>query len=177
MNAIKRAQLDINKLSLKPFNILAEEWMLLTSGDFDSKNFNTMTVAWGSFGTMWFKPFVMIVVRPPRYTFEFMEKFDNFTLSAFPTEFKDQMQFCGKNSGRNIDKVDATNLTPIQSSTISSPGFDQAKLIIECRKMYFDDLKPENFIDKNIEQFYPEKDYHRMYFGEILAISGTNEYK
>ena len=177
MRAMQREQIDINKFILKPFDILAEEWMLLTCGDYNSKDFNTMTVAWGSFGTMWFKPFVMIVVRPPRYTFEFLEKYDSFTLTAFPDKLKPQLEFCGKNSGRNVDKINSTNLTPIPSNKISSPGFDQAKLIIECRKMYFNDLKPENFIDKNIEQFYPAKDYHRMYFGEILTITGTNEYK
>lgn len=176
MDISKRDQLDINKVILKPFQLLAEEWMLLTCGDYNSKKFNTMTVAWGSFGTMWFKPFVMVVVRPPRYTYEFMEQYDNFTLSAFPIELKPQLEFCGKHSGRNIDKFAETNLTPIASSVVSSPSFEQAKLIIECRKIYFDDLKPENFLDEKIVTFYPAKDYHRMYFGEILSISGIDEY-
>jgi flavin reductase (DIM6/NTAB) family NADH-FMN oxidoreductase RutF len=176
MNISNRQQLDISKVVLKPFHLLAQEWMLLTCGDYKTKEFNTMTVAWGSFGTMWFKPFVMLVVRPPRYTYEFMEKYDNFTLSAYPAELKSKLEFCGKNSGRNVDKIAEAGLTAIPSSLVSSPSFDQAKLIIECRKMYFDDLKPENFIDDKIESFYPEKDYHRMYFGEIVAISACEEY-
>ena len=67
-------------------------------------------------------------------------------------------------------------LTPIESSKVEAPGFDQAELIIECRKVYYDDLEPAHFLDASILDNYPKKDFHRMYFGEILAIRGTDKY-
>jgi len=173
---MKRKELNIIKTKLEPFSILAEQWMILSAGDFTNRNFNFMTIAWGSFGTMWFKPFVMVVVRPPRHTFSFMENSDSFTVSAFPDEFRDDLTFCGKNSGRDTDKVKSTKLTPEASKKISAPSFKEAELILECKKIYFDDFRPENFIDSGIEQYYPAKDYHRIYFGEVLYAEGTEKY-
>jgi flavin reductase (DIM6/NTAB) family NADH-FMN oxidoreductase RutF len=135
-----------------------------------------MTIAWGSFGTMWFKPFVMVVVRPPRHTFSFMEKFDSFTISAFPENFKEDITFCGKNSGRDVNKLTKTNLTTEASKKVSAPSFVEAELLFECKQIYFDDFKPENFQSPDIEQYYPAKDYHRMYFGEVLYAEGIDKY-
>lgn len=157
-------------LLLKPHDIWHNKWFLLTAGDFRSKNYNTMTVAWGSIGTMWNKPFVMAVVRPTRYTYYFTEKFDNFTLCSFPEEYKSDLKILGSKSGKDIDKVNYEGLKAIASEVVSSPSYLEADLIIECRKIYFDDFKPENFLDPKIEKSYPLKDYHRIYFGEIVNI-------
>ena len=154
----------------------SKQWLLLTSGDHKSKEYNTMTVGWGSIGTMWNKPFVQVVVRPTRFTYEFMEKYDTFTLTAFPDKYKDQLKYLGTVSGRDEDKILKSGLTVISSEKINAPGFDEAELIIECKKIYWDDLRSENFIDGRIEESYPEKDYHRIYFGEILSISGTTKF-
>jgi len=164
-------------LILNVFNKLANDWMLLASGDFMAGDFNVMTVGWGSFGTMWRKPFVMVVVRPTRYTYSFMEKFDNFTVSSFPPSFSGALSLCGSKSGRDTDKIKESGLTPVISKEVSSPGFDDAELIIECKKIYFDDLNPKCFISSDIYSCYPDKDYHRMYFGEIVHIEGTDKYK
>ena len=151
-------------------NLWEKRWLLLTSGDFKSGNFNTMTVAWGSIGQMWNKPFVQAVVRPTRYTFEFMEKYDTFTLCAFPDEYKPALNLLGSKSGRDGDKIAETNLNVMQSSVVAAPSFKEADLIIECKKIYWDDFKPENFLVPEIDNNYKLKDYHRVYFGEILAI-------
>jgi len=155
----------------------ADQWFLLTSGDFSEKRYNTMTVGWGSLGTMWEKPFVQVVVRPSRYTFEFMEKYDSFTLCAFPDRFRDTLLMLGSKSGRDGDKIAESGLTPIRSSKVAAPGFEEAELIIECRKIYWDDLEPAHFLDPGIEENYPEKDYHRVYFGEVLGVFGERKYR
>ncbi len=148
----------------------AADWLLLTSGDFEKGHFNAMTVGWGSFGTMWSKPFAQVVVRPTRYTYEFMNTYKTFTLCGFPEEYNNALALLGSKSGRNGDKIAEAGLTPIPSSQVAAPGFEEADLIVECRTIYWDDLRPEHFLDPTIDNNYPLKDYHRIFFGEILAV-------
>jgi len=169
--------IPVNDFKLRINDLWYNRWFLLTSGSWDKKDFNTMTIAWGFFGIMWNKPVAAVVVRPTRYTFEFIEKYEDFSLSSFGKEYKRDLGFLGSHSGRDGDKLSETGLTPVPSTLIGSPAFDEAELIIECRKIYKDDLKPENFLDLETDKHYPEKDYHRMYFGEILKISGALKYK
>ena len=150
--------------------------MLLTSGDFAAGHFNTMTVGWGSLGVMWGRPFVQVVVRPTRYTYGFMEQYESFTLCAFPDAYRQALRILGTKSGRDGDKIAEAGLTPIASTLIPAPGFDEADLIIECRKMYWQDMEPAHFLDPTIENHYAKKDYHRIYFGEAVAINGTEAY-
>lgn len=171
-----RRPIDFNNLQIKPHDLWDRQWLLLTSGDFYAGKFNSMIVGWGGFGTMWKKPFAMIVVRPQRYTFEFMEKFDSFTLSAFSEKYRKALDLIGTRSGRDLDKYQTTGLTPIPSVQISAPGFDEADLIIECRKSYWQDLDPTHFQLSSTSAQYPQRDYHRVYFGEILSISGINKF-
>ena len=152
------------------------KWFLLTSGDFEKGHYNTMTVAWGFFGVMWNKSMAVVVVRPNRYTYEFMEKYDTFTLSAFNKKHKKDLMLLGTKSGRDGDKIGETKLTVISSSKVASPSFEEAELVVECKKVFQDDFKPENFIDQSIDKNYPLKDYHRMYFGEIIQIRGIDSY-
>lgn len=151
-------------------------WFLLTSGNYSTGHYNTMTVAWGYFGIMWNKPVAVVVVRPTRFTFGFMEKYDTFTLTAFDNKFKDDLNLLGSKSGRDGDKISETNLTVVASKIVAAPSFKEAQLIIECKKTYWDDFKPDHFLNPDIDKNYPEKDYHRMYFGEILLITGTETY-
>jgi flavin reductase (DIM6/NTAB) family NADH-FMN oxidoreductase RutF len=136
-----------------------------------------MTVGWGGFGVMWGKPLAMVVVRPTRHTFQLMERFDTFTLSAFPDAFRKALSYCGSHSGRDGDKVKASGLTAVKSRVVASPGFAESELHVECRKMYSDDLDPARFLDDSIQHNYPLKDYHRMYFGEILAVAATPQWR
>ena len=135
-----------------------------------------MTVAWGSFGCMWNKPFAQVVVRPSRYTHEFTEKFDSFTLCSFPENQKETLQYLGSVSGRDEDKIIRSGLTPIAAQKTASPVFEEADLVIECRKMYYDTMKPANFLDSTIEKNYSGSDYHTVYFGEILRIAGDRDF-
>ncbi len=173
---MERRIIDPKEFISSSSGLWSKQWLLLTSGDFKSNKYNTMTVGWGSIGTMWNKPFAQVVVRPTRFTYEFMEKYDTFTLTAFPEKFKDQLKYLGTVSGRSENKILKSGLTVISSEKVSAPSFEEAELIIECKKIYWDDLKPGNFIDNTIEGSYPEKDYHRIYFGEILSINGIEKY-
>ena len=169
--------IPVRDFTVRINDLWLNKWFLLTSGDWQKNHFNTMTVAWGFFGIMWNRPVASVVVRPVRYTYGFMEEHDDFSLSAFPREFKKDLNLLGSRSGRDGDKVSETGLHPVASPVIGSPSFREAELIIECRKIYFDDFKPENFIDPDIDKNYPQKDYHRIYFGEILKIRGIDRYK
>jgi flavin reductase (DIM6/NTAB) family NADH-FMN oxidoreductase RutF len=118
----------------------------------------------------------MVVVRPQRYTYEFMEEYPDFTVCHFPPEHGESLVYCGSHSGREVDKIEACGLTPIPSTSVGSPGFEEADLILECSKMYFDDITPEHFLAGFIEENYPAKDYHRLYMGEIRSAFGTGNY-
>jgi len=115
-------------------------------------------------------------VRPTRFTYGYMEDYDDFTVSAFPNEYRRALSYLGSRSGRDGNKLAGTNLTAIASRVVSSPSFEQAELTIECRKIYSADLDPARFIDPTIDTNYPNKDYHRVYFGEIVAILGTEKF-
>ncbi len=159
------------------FKLWDKQWFLLTSGDLKNGHYNTMTVSWGSFGIMWNKPVAIVVVRPVRHTFGFMEKYDTFTLSAFPEKYHNDLKLLGTKSGRNGDKIAETGLHVCASQRIAAPSFKEAELSVECKKIYWDDYKPEHFLDNTIEKNYPRKDYHRIYYGEIRHILGTNRYR
>ena len=149
-----------------PFQLIDKEWMLLTAGSLNS--FNTMTASWGGFGILWNKPVVFCFVRPVRYTYEFMEKSEFFTATFFDRKYRKALSFCGANSGRDTDKMAATGLTPLASQN-GTVYFEQARLVLECRKLYFSDIDPEHFMLPEINKNYPLADYHRMYIGEIVS--------
>jgi flavin reductase (DIM6/NTAB) family NADH-FMN oxidoreductase RutF len=172
-----RSDIPMEEFLVPVVHVWDRQWLLLTAGDLEKQDYNCMTVGWGSFGVMWGRPFAQVVVRPTRHTWKFMEKAAAFTLCAFGEEHRKALSYCGSRSGRDEDKVKATGITPIRSRVVSAPGFQEAELIVECRRSYFDDLEPRHFLDPSIEKNYPKKDYHRVYFGEIVAIAGTPRWR
>jgi flavin reductase (DIM6/NTAB) family NADH-FMN oxidoreductase RutF len=171
-----RQAIPFDRLLVRPYHLWLRQWLLLTCGDFAEGHFNSMTVAWGSLGAMWDKPFVQVVVRPVRYTYQFMERYDTFTLCAFPETYRKALNLLGTKSGRDGDKIAEAGLTPIASTQVAAPGFAEAALVLECRKMYWDDFEPARFLTPEIERNYPQKDYHRIYFGAIVALFGDESY-
>jgi flavin reductase (DIM6/NTAB) family NADH-FMN oxidoreductase RutF len=152
----------------RPVDIWLKKWFLLTAGNRD--HYNTMAVAWGSIGGMWNMPFVQVVVRPSRYTFEFINKYDTFTLCTFPEKYREAVNFLGTRSGRDSDKIKESGLTIIHSTKVEAPAFKEADLILECKKIYWQDMDPEHFLDDRIQKNYPDQDYHRIFFGRILKV-------
>jgi len=159
-------QIDPVSIQDNPFKLIGKDWMLVTSGNMDK--FNTMTASWGGLGILWNKKVCFVFIRPTRYTYEFMEQNDNFTLSFFSEDYRKALSFCGTHSGRDVDKVAATGLTPVSGSQ-NTVYFEEAKLVLECKKLYYQDIDPANFLDQNIEKNYAERDYHRVYVGEIIG--------
>ena len=153
-------------LSENVFKIIGDDWMLVTAGK--PGDFNMMTASWGTMGILWNKPIAICFIRPQRYTRQFAEKYDYFTLSFFEEKHRKILQICGSRSGRDIDKVEATGLSPLETS-IGNICYEQSRLFMECRKIYFGDIKDENFVIPEIaRRNYPTKDYHRFYIGEII---------
>jgi flavin reductase (DIM6/NTAB) family NADH-FMN oxidoreductase RutF len=157
-----------------PFKAIDKDWMLITAGHAENhKTFNTMTASWGAWGILWHKPVAFCFVRPTRYTYEFTEKNEFFTLSFFEESFRDALNLCGTKSGKDTDKVAQAGLTPLALDEYGHPGtvtFKEARLVVVCKKLYYGDLDPKLFLDPGIEKNYPKKDYHRMYIGEILGV-------
>lgn len=160
----------IKDLSENFIETISKEWMLVTAGTPDS--FNTMTANWGGVGYLWNKPVVFVFVRPERYTFEFTEKCDSFTLSFLGKENKDIHKICGFKSGREVDKVKETGLKPIITEK-GNVTFEQSRLTLECRKLYTSVLKEESFIDTApFKQWYGgiHGNLHHVYVAEITDV-------
>ena len=149
-----------------PFKLIGSDWMLITAGPPEA--FNTMTAAWGGLGVLWSKNVCFCFIRPQRYTYQFMEQSDAFTLSFFEEKYRKALQLCGSMSGREIDKAAEAGLTPVPGPLAGTTCFAEARMVIACRKIYFQDVNPQNFLDPGIEQNYPAQDYHRMYIGEVM---------
>jgi flavin reductase (DIM6/NTAB) family NADH-FMN oxidoreductase RutF len=173
---MSRLQIPFHELNLNILRAWDRGWYLLTAGDFATGDFNTMTVSWGALGWLWNKPFAQVVVRPQRFTYSFMEQYPSFTLSAFSEAYRPALNLLGSKSGREGDKIAESGLTPQASNVVAAPGFTEAELVLECEKIYYDDLAPEHFLAKFIAPNY-RQDFHRVYYGEIKAIYGLDKYR
>jgi flavin reductase (DIM6/NTAB) family NADH-FMN oxidoreductase RutF len=163
MNAF--TAIDVKLLKDNPFYLLDDVWMLITAGTIDSMN--TMTASWGGMGILWNKPVAFIFIRPHRHTFSFVDKKECFTLCFFDEEYRKILNYCGKYSGREVDKIKKTGLVPINTPN-EYIYFEQARLVMECRKLYYTDIREEQFVDKSlIDKIYPTRDFHRLFVGEI----------
>lgn len=153
------------------FSLISKEWMLVTAGT--EEKFNTMTASWGGLGWLWNKPVAIIFIRPERYTHEFIEDGERLTLSFYGDDNRDALKVCGAKSGRDIDKVAQTGLTPVvlESGAIT---FGQARMTLDCRKLFKTEMTPENFTDKSlVERWYndqPGGGFHTVYIVEIESI-------
>jgi flavin reductase (DIM6/NTAB) family NADH-FMN oxidoreductase RutF len=150
-------------LTDNPFKLIGADWMLVTAGTAGS--FNTMTASWGGLGILWERKVCFCFIRPTRYTYEFIERSENFTLSFFEERYRKALSYCGSHSGRDTNKIKEAGLTPVTEEGFTY--FAEARLVLACRKLYFQDISPDRFLDPAIEDMYPKKDYHRMYVGEI----------
>lgn len=149
-----------------PFQLIGKEWMLVTAKKEDKVN--TMTASWGGLGYLWEKNVAFIVLRPSRYTKEFVDNADTFSLTFFTEDYKKQLAYLGSVSGREEDKIESAGLTI--SYEEGTPYFKECRMVLFCRKLYKQEMNPESFIEKSIDKFYPEKDYHTMYIAEIEKI-------
>ncbi len=161
-------KIDPKEISDNAVQLIGFDWMLLTAGKKD--DFNMMTASWGTLGFLWNEPVIFTFVRPQRHTFNFTEKDDYFTISIFEEKDRDILQFCGTKSGKDYDKIKETGLIPLETE-LGNVYYEQARLVIECKKVYADYLKEDAFIDSTFAgKYYPEKDFHKMYVGKIVNV-------
>lgn len=144
---------------------IADEWMLISAGDKDG--YNMMTASWGFMGEMWGADTAVAMIRPQRYTMNFVEKSDYFALSFYGDK-KDIHKVCGSLSGKDVNKTELTGLTPVFSD--NTVYFEQARLILICKKQYMQTLEKECFIDKEPLKWYKDDDFHNMIFGKIEKV-------
>ncbi|MBR4628507.1 MAG: flavin reductase [Ruminococcus sp.] len=159
---------ELSKLSFDPFAKIGKEWMLVSAGKPGS--FNTMTASWGQVGVLWSRNVLTCYIRPNRYTFGFIEKEELFTASFFSEKYRSALSFCGSHSGRDCDKMKETGLTPVEIG--GSTGFEEADIVLVCRKLYSYDLEEKGFLtdDGIAEQNYSSAPYHRAYIAEIVGV-------
>ena len=158
-------EIDIKSVNINPFKKIGDEWALLMAGDKDS--YNSMTISWGYMGVMFNKPVFLTVVRPQRYTKEFLDKSEYFTVSFFDSEYKKTLGYLGSKSGRDVDKMNVEGMEAEFSD--NSVFYKQASLVLVCKKLFSMDQSNAQFYDESIKsEIYPTGDFHTFYTGEIV---------
>ncbi len=147
---------------------LSTDGILLVAQGKDGKP-NAMTIGWGTVGWIWGKPMFVVLVRPSRHTYGLIEEAGDFTVNVAPRALREALEFCGTISGRDHDKFREQGLTPVASRKISSPIIQQCVIHYECKVVQKTDVNAVAFLPEITETYYPKDDFHRIYFGEIVA--------
>ena len=161
-------EIAIEDLQLNPFQKISRQWMLITAGD--ELESNTMTASWGGLGIMWGKNVATAYIRPQRYTKEFVDNSDMFTLSFLPEEKREALNICGRVSGRDVeDKWAEAGVHPYYID--GTTAVEEAEMVLVCKKLYAQEMYPECFIETECDtKWYPQADYHTMYIAEIVKV-------
>lgn len=160
-------QIKPDKIPGNIIKMLNEDWMLITAGN--DKQFNMMTASWGGLGVLYGKPTAICFINPTRYTYQLMEQNDTYTLTFYTEAYREALQYCGSNSGRDTDKVKGSGLTPV-TTPVGSKAFAEAWLIIECRKLVGQSLSYDGLFDEEVKTEWMGKQLHKMYIGEIINV-------
>ncbi|MDD3420369.1 MAG: flavin reductase family protein [Candidatus Gastranaerophilales bacterium] len=160
-------EIKANEIDENTFKLIGSDWMLVTAEK--EGKVNTMTASWGGFGVMWGKNVSYIVVRPQRFTKEFIDSNDSFTLSFFDEKYRKELAYLGSVSGRDEDKITKSGLKITEIEGF--PAFKDAKLVIACKKLFAQPFEEGSFIDKeSLDKWYPDKDLHTLYISEITNV-------
>lgn len=130
---------------------------------------NVMAIGWGTVGIIWRKPMFLVSVRPSRHTYKLIEETGEFTVNIAPPQLKEVVQYCGTVSGRDYNKFKEKQLTALPSNKVKTPIIKECIFHFECRVIYKNDLIPSELEKSIISALYSKGDFHRLYFGEILA--------
>ncbi|MBR5237062.1 MAG: flavin reductase family protein [Clostridia bacterium] len=155
------------QIEKNPFTMVGKEWMLI--GAEKEGKVNAMTASWGGVGVLWNKNVSFCFIRPQRYTKEFVDAADRFSLSFFSEEHRKTLTHFGRVSGRDEDKIKTCGLTVAHAE--GAPYFEEGNLILICKKLYAGKIEPESILLPEIDETaYSEKDYHQVYIGEIVKV-------
>ena len=148
------------------FSQYDKKWALITAGE--KENFNTMTISWGGMGTIWNKPVVTAYIRTNRYTHEFIDANEYFTVSFYPDEYKKTLGILGSKSGKDMDKMHESGLTP--KFVTNGVTFEEAEVTLVCKKLFKQHMQEENIPDDILAMWYEGDAPHDMYIGEVIDI-------
>jgi flavin reductase (DIM6/NTAB) family NADH-FMN oxidoreductase RutF len=154
------------------FTLVGKDFYAVTAGK--RENYNSMIGSGGGFGLFFKKPTNWCLFRKDRYTLELIEKEQTYTLSFFPNEYKEQMLFLGRESGRDSKKMKKVNLTSIQTPS-GDMTFKEAKLIIECSLTAITTPNPDDFYSQESRDYIDEaykdaNEFRKLVFGEITDV-------
>jgi flavin reductase (DIM6/NTAB) family NADH-FMN oxidoreductase RutF len=146
----------------------------LLLGAYDaSDRANAMTIGWGAIGSIWAMPVWMVLVRPSRYTFKCIEQSGCFSVNVPGKDLFAACQLCGSNSGRDMDKLAAAGLTVAKGDAAAVPMIQQCPIIYQCQVVHRHDVAPGAMVRELLEGPYANGDYHRVYYGRILAAQAA----
>ncbi len=155
---------DPKTLNFNVFSAIGDQWMLITAGT--PEKCNTMTASWGGLGILWGAPMAIAYIRPQRYTKQFVDENEYFTLSFFSENYRKQLALCGAKSGRDVDKVKECGFT-VAAGEGNAPYFEEADLVLVCRKRMVMPMDP-SAMPADVKEKWYDNDYHDMYWGEIV---------
>lgn len=147
-------------------SVFDKKWALLTAGN--EEKFNTMTISWGGLGTLWGRPVATVYVRTSRYTHDFMDSEEYFTVSFYPEACRKILGVLGSKSGRDMDKMKDSGLTPVQAG--ASMSFEEAEVTLVCKKLFKQQLDVANMPNDVARAMYEGQAPHDMYIGEIVEV-------
>ena len=159
-------KIDPQELEVNVFSAVGDRWMLITAGT--KERCNTMTASWGGLGILWGVPMATAYIRPQRYTKQFVDENECFTLTFFPDEYRKQLALCGTKSGRDVDKIAECGFT-VAVSECGAPYFEEAELVLVCRKRMVMPMDPAAVPD-DVKEMHYNGDYHDIYWGEIVEV-------
>jgi len=150
--------------------------LLLTSANRKGK-INVMTIGWGTIGVIWGIPMFLVLVRPSRFSYGFIEETGNFTVNVPPKKISEIVSFCGSVSGRDYDKFKEKGLTCIPGKNVKSPMIEECVVHYECKVLHKNDIIPARILEDMTSQHYPQGDYHRVFFSRIVSVFADSEVK
>lgn len=151
-------------MNINPFDKFNKEWALVTAGNKDS--FNSMTISWGSMGTLWHKDIITIYIRPDRYTFDFLKNSDMFTISFYDEKYRDILTMFGRCSGRDINKVEKSGFNPVFMD--DGITYSEANETIVLKKIYMEQLNKDLFNEDILSCYKDNGPAHYMIIGEVI---------
>ena len=163
-----KVKVDYKDYFAQTITQMCENGLLLVTKGKDHKA-NIMTIGWGTIGSIWGKPIFIILVRPSRYTYELLEEVNEFSVNVPSKKLTGAALYCGSVSGREKDKFQDMDLTPITLPEVQVPIIEECHIHFLCRTVHQHHLIPEMLEDSVKKQFYPKNDFHQVYYGEIVA--------
>ena len=164
-----KVEVDYRDVFARTVDGLEGDGLLLVTQGADGRP-NVMTIGWGIVGTIWRRPIFMALVRPSRHTYAMLEQNGDFTVNLMPASLGDAVAYCGEVSGRDQDKIAERGLVTVPAAKVKAPVIEQALVQYECRVVQRTDMAPDATDPAIVAKFYATGNFHRLFFGEIVAV-------